>query len=159
MPAPFVQNIFQFEGLAAIAATVFNADSLLANICYASDPTARDLPKCRVDVVADNFAKASEQQIYADNRHWDSHFAGDFVVSLIQPRGDNANLALRATRIGRIRYLMSPKAQIFSSSNVPYWEILSLDHTGTRSYREDDDTDRTDLTFRVELAVLASAFP
>lgn len=160
MPASTVAEIFQFEdALVAAVVAAFNADSVLGAASTYGPRQLAELPKARIDCIALGFAKASEQQVYAQERWWDQHFAGDLTLTIITPRS-SAAAASHATRVGRVRYLLSPKAALFTGVNLPHYEILSVENTGaTYDFDESTDTDRSELTFRVDLGILASAFP
>ena len=156
MPASTVDEIFRFEDATVGAlVAVFNAHASLAPAFGPRLLTG--LPKTRVDVAALGFAKASEQQVYAQDRWWDAHYAGDVVLTVVTQRGNSATHTLR---VGHARYQMTPKAQILTRTNLPLWEVLSLEQTASRyDYDEATDTDRTELTYRLELGLLPSAFP
>lgn len=151
-------STFALEDAVVLAlVTAFNADSYLGNIAYGPRENEAE-PKERIDVACTGFVKASEQQVYASGRYWDSHFRGDIAITVINQRPVSAARSAHGPRVGRIRYLMTPYAQILTSSNLPAYEILSIEQTGsTSNTNEPDDTDRTELTFTIELALLASA--
>jgi len=156
MPASTVDEIFRFEDtLVAALVTVFNAQ---ANLAPAFGPRLlTELPKTRLDVAALGFAKASEQQVYGQDRWWDAHYAGDVVLTVITQRGASAT---HNHRLGLARYLMTPKAQILTRTNLPLWEVLNIEQTGARyDFDEATDTDRTELIYRVDLGILSTAFP
>lgn len=159
MPAPTLQAIFQFEdAVTAALVAAFNADATLGNIAYGPRQLAT-LPKARIDVEAFGFAKASEAQVFAQSRWWDQHYAGDVSVTIVTQRS-TAAAANHATRVGRVRALMSPKSQILTTTNLPYYEVLSVEQTNSSySFEDETDTDRTELVFTVHLGVLPSAFP
>ena len=160
MPASTIDQIFRLEDNFVFAAlAVFNADSLLGSIAYGLRPV-EGLPKSRLEVEASGFAKASEQQIYAQGRHWDSHFSGPVRVTVITLRADPTAAATHSLRVGRVRYLMTPKAASFTSANLPYAEVLSIEQVATtHGFDEPTDTDRTELEFQVHLGLLPTAFP
>lgn len=161
MPASTTDVIYRLEPMLAEALeTAFNADATFTGIAYGTIADAAALPKSRVQIAALGFGKASEQQVYAQDAWWDSHFAGDVTLTIVTQRSAEAT-ATHAARLGRARYLMTPKAQILTTANFPHAEILSVENTGTSValYDTGTDTDRTELTYRVELALLASAFP
>lgn len=160
MPATNIDEIFRFEDT-VVAATVaaLNTDTVLGSLAY-GPRKVEGMPAERIDVRADGFAKASEQQVYAQSRHWDSHYAGPLTVTIVTVRGGAAGPS-HAQRVGRVRYLMSPKAALFTSTNLPLWEVLALEEAAPPRYAFDDrkNTDETELTFTLHLGIRASAFP
>jgi hypothetical protein len=160
MPAPTVDTIFRFEdAVTAAIVAAFNADATLGDNAFGPRELT-GLPKNRIDVVSSGFAKASDAQVFAQARWWDQHYSGEVEIAVLTQRGAVA-AASHATRVGRVRFLMSPKAQILTSSNLPYYEVLQIEQTGASFTPAADttDADRTDLTFTVHLGILPSAFP
>jgi hypothetical protein len=153
------QTIFNLDDtLVAALVAAFNADSYLTgNLAYGPRATGT-LPKNRIDVASLGFAKASEQQVYALGRHWDSHFSGQVSLTVITPRGNTGAAPGHGTRVGRLRYLMTPYAQLLTLTNFPYYEVLSIEQTSQSATEEfDTDTDQTELIFTIHLGLLATA--
>jgi hypothetical protein len=160
MPAPTTDTIFRLEDSVVTAlVAAFNADATLGAIAF-GPRKLEELPKSRLDVAALGFSKASEQMIYAAGSWWDSHFTGEVALTVITPRGSPDQAALHSTRVGRVRYLMTPAAQILTATNLPHATVASID-AGQASYEFDPatDTDRTELPFAIQLNLNPSAFP
>jgi hypothetical protein len=160
MPAPTVEAILRLEdAVVAAALDALNNDTILGNIAFGLRKL-EGLPKSRIDVAAEGFSKASEQMVYAQGTWWDSHFSGQVTLTISTHRGPTDSAWLHSTRVGRCRYLMTPKAQIFTAARLPYVEVLAIDQGGTRyEFDVPTDTDRTELTFTMGLGLLAAAFP
>lgn len=158
MPAADVQTILKLEdNFIAALVTAFNADATLGASSTYGPRKKEELPKSRISAQAEGFAKASEQQIYAQSAWWDAHYAGPVTLTIVTPRGSGSS---HPTRVGRVRYLMTRKAQTFTTSNLPHCEVLAIEQDGTRyDFAQDTDTDRTELTFTVHLGLLPTAFP
>ncbi len=160
MPAPDLQTVFKLEdNFISALVTAFNADSVLGAASTYGPRNKEELPKSRIAAQAEGFAKASAQQVYAQSAWWDAHYAGVVTLTVVTQRGAAA-ASSHGARVGRVRYLMSRKAQIFTSSNLPYCEVLAIEQDSTRTeFVQDTDCDRTELTFNVQVGLLSSAFP
>ncbi len=160
MPATDHQTLLKIEDnfiTALIAA--FNADTVLGNGTTTGPRKKEEVAKSRISAQAEGFAKASEQQIWAQGAWWDCHYAGPVTITIITLRGAPER-AEHGTRVGRVRYLMSPAARLFTPSNLPHYDVLAIDQDATRtSFTQDTDTDRTELTFNVHLGLRPDAVP
>jgi len=158
MPAANYETLFAIgDNINAAAVAGFEADGLPAYGNRSPD----ELPKERIDLVTGPFAKASEQMGQDANGAWhDNHFSGQTIVTIVSSRSDPEAKARHKTHIGRATYLLSREAQLFTSANLPYYEMLSSELVSANSYEDDaTDTDRTELTFAQQIGILKTAWP
>ncbi len=172
MPASSFQDLYKFsENISAALKAVLVADVVTL---IGSDTTAdanafifgplenEDGPSDRIDVSASTFTSASAQHVPAtvDGVSHPCHYAGEFGFTVITPRGDPLATAEHGTRVGRILFLMSPRAARLTGDALPYYEIVSLTLASVPATVQDaDGNDRTEITYNAELWIKPGAFP
>jgi hypothetical protein len=173
MPASSYAALYDFAGNLAAAAkavlvadktTLIGADTNADTDAFIFGPRENlSMPPDRITVSADAFTQASDQQIRAtSNSEWFfAHFAGRLIFRVQTPRSVPLAAAEHASRVGRIVYLMQPRARKFTAENLPLYEIIALRLTGLprAEYDEEEDVDFTELTFDAGLWILPGSFP
>ena len=173
MPASSFAELYDFAGnfaaaakavLVADKATLIGDDVLADTDAFIFGPRENlAMPPDRITVSATAFVQASDQQIKSTlNSEWFfAHFSGQLMVRVQTPRSEATAAAEHAARVGRIIFLMQPRARSFTTDNLPLYEILTLKLSGAprAEYDDDEDVDFTELTFDVHLWILPGAFP
>ena len=173
MPAPSYQALYDFPGnLASAAKSILTADitALLGSDTHANQnafifgPRENlEKPVDSIEITATDFHRASFQQVLAStNSEWFmADHAGALTFNVITPRSVAVAAAEHGTRVGRIMYLMQPRARKFTADNLPYYEIcdISLANQPRAEADEDLDAHRTELTFNVRLWLKPDSFP
>jgi hypothetical protein len=173
MPATTYEELYDFPGNIAAAAKailVADIDALIGEDEIANPETFItgprenvELPKSRIEVTATPFQQASDQQIQAtSNSEWFfAHHSGQIVFTVVTPLAVATSTAMHGTRVGRVQFLMQPKAARFTSSNLPYYEIVALRlATFTRGEPdEEEDVYRSELVYNVETWMRPGSFP
>lgn len=174
MSANTYQQLLDFNGnLASAWGSILSADltALIGTDTHATNTAflfgPRDntgsMPVDRIEYTATNFRQASNQQVKAaSNGSWFfAHYAGQLMTSVCTPRSVNVAAAMHGARVGRLVSLAQPAFQRFTSNNLPFYEIayLGLAAAPHSVPQDDEDIDRTDLVFDVELWIKADAFP
>ncbi len=117
-----------------------------------------ELPADRIEVKASGFAQASPQMAQNANGAWfNNHYSGTLAWGVLTQRG-GGNVANHNVWVANIRSMMSRPAGFFTLTNLPCYEILRVAETASDPEQvAATDTDRTDLAFEVELAIVGSS--
>lgn len=173
MPAPDYATLWNFPGnVAAAVKSILEADktTLIGDDTHADadafifGPRENDaMPPDRIEITASDFTQATDQQVQAEsNGEWFfCDFTGQITISIITPRAIPVAAAEHGNRVGRVAFLMQPRARAFTPDNLPYYEPtrVSLQTVPRAEQADDEDVDRTDIVVTFRLWILPSAFP
>lgn len=173
MPANTYAELLDFPGnfatawgaiLAADLSTLIGTDTHASNTAFLYGPRDNSgaMPPDRIEYSSTGWRRASNQQVQNSAGLWfDAHYAGQLYTSVLTPRSVNVATAMHDTRVGRLVALAQAAAARFTTNNLPHYEIAYLGlATATRSEpNQDEDVDRTDLVWDVELWIKPSAIP
>ena len=172
MPANTYAELLNFPGnfadawgaiLAADLSTLIGTDTHATNTAFLFGP--RDnlaMPPDRIEYSSTGWRRASDQQVQNSAGLWfDAHYAGQLYTSVVTPRAVNVANAMHETRVGRLIALAQSAAARFTTNNLPYYEIayLGLARAGRAEPDQEEDVDRTDLVWDVDLWLKPTAIP
>lgn len=147
------------DHLAAGAVTVIENDGQAFPLPPFGPRSTKQLDHNRVEVIARNFYRASDQMNYraGDAKPYYNHRRGNLVFTVVTQRQSLTSVApanKHGEAIGRIRWLMSRIAQKMLPDVIGGYQIVDLiDNGDTYARDETEQTDRTEMRFQVDLLI------
>lgn len=161
MPAPNIDTLYDFEGQFDAA-----LKAILDPVICATYTPSTPLEEPKTPYIAAEFNQRSVagpagtallRQIGADPTIYPECFMGQIVINLTTDRiKDQKVNVLR----GKLRRIMSPQAQSFNATTLPWLQVLSLEEQNSaRDVDTEHDTDVSALTWQVIYGIQPDAWP
>lgn len=181
LPASNWSELLDFPGqiasawgsiLAAKKSTLIGTDTFADASAFLFSPreNAAEAKDC-ISYTAGGFAQASDQQVRATSTtgrpFFFAHYSGQLITSVKTPRGATGNTALNSAaamhgpRVALLLAYLQAPAQLFTSTNLPYYEVIMITSQAVPSAEQDQtlDLDHTDIIAHVEIWIRPDAFP
>lgn len=174
MPANTYAQLLDFPGrfsaawgaiIAADATNLIGADTHADPAAFLFGPRDNSgaMPPDRIEYTSTGWHRASNQQVRASatGLYFDGHYAGQLHTAVVTPRAINVAAAEHDARVGRLVTLASAAAARFTANVLPYYEIAYLGLAGALRSEPapEEDVDRTELSWDVEIWLKPDAFP
>lgn len=150
------ENISDY--LATGAAEVITNDGANSPFSPFGPRSTGKLSKSRVEVRAFGFTRASDQMnVNPQGAYYYNHRRGTLAFTVVSQRQSQTAVApdsKHSEAIGRTRWLMSRIAQQMLPNVVGGYQIVDIiDNGDSYSFDHDEQTDRTELRFQIDLLI------
>lgn len=158
MPASSLTELYAIERHVAAAAETIIGGALTIPAYANRAPDLKARP--RVECLVSEVARASDQMVIdAGNTPRYCHYSGQLRVRLVTLRSET-DAAAHGAFVAQIRATIDPALQTFDAPTLPYYDMLSMEETGTAADTDDaEDTDITEVTIAFELGIPPGEFP